>query len=102
MKYSVELIEEAREDFKKLDNSQRIQVAKQLKKLESNPYKGKQLGKKFNIDLSGYYKLYAVQKKIRVVYTVVEDQVLVEIITIGKREEFAVYKEAFKRIKKSH
>jgi mRNA interferase RelE/StbE len=99
MKFNVDLIEEAREDYKKLDNSQKIKVAKQLKQLEANPYKGKHLGKKFGIDLTGYYKLYAIEKKIRIVYTVKEDIITVEVITIGKREDFKVYKETFKRIK---
>jgi len=99
MRFNVHLIEEAREDFKKLDNSQKIPVAKQLKKLESNPYKGKPLGKKYEIDLSGYYKLYAVKKQIRIIYTVKRSQITVEVITIGAREDSIVYKEAFKRTK---
>lgn len=100
MHYNVHLIEEAREDFKKLDRSQKIQVAKQLKNLETNPYKGKGLGKKYGINLSGYFKLYAVKKQIRIVYRIKENQVMVEVISIGMREDFVVYREAFKRIKK--
>ncbi len=34
MNYNVILIDEARQDFNKLDNSKKIQAAKQLKKLE--------------------------------------------------------------------
>ncbi|MCP5103119.1 MAG: addiction module toxin RelE [bacterium] len=99
MQYSVHLIEEARGDFKKLDNSQKLQVAKQLKTLESNPYKGKRLGKKYGINLTGYYKLYAAKKQVRIVYMVKESRIMVEVISIGMREDFAVYKEAFKRVK---
>lgn len=99
MRYSVHLIEEAKEDFIELDNSQKIQVAKQLKQLETNPYKGKHLGHKYNIDLTGYYKLYAVKKSIRIIYTVKEEKIMVEVITIGKREDLAAYKEAHARIK---
>ena len=99
MKYNVHLIEEAKKDFKRLDNSQKIPVAKQLKRLENSPYKGKPLGNKFGIDLTGYYKLYVLKKQIRIIYTVVEKKVMVEVISIGKREEFAAYKDAYKRIK---
>jgi mRNA interferase RelE/StbE len=99
MKYSVHLIEEAKKDFKNLDNSQKIPIAKQLKQLEINPYKGKPLGKKFGIDLTGYYKLYVLKKQIRIIYTVIENKVIVEVISIGQREEFAAYKNAHKRIK---
>ena len=99
MKYNVHLIEEAKKDFKQLDNSQKIPAAKQLKQLEISPYKGKPLGKKFGIDLTGYYKLYVLKKQVRIIYTVVENKVMVEVISIGKREEFAAYKDAYKRIK---
>ena len=99
MNYSVHLIEEAKNDFKNLDNSQKIPVAKQLKQLVISPYKGNPLGKKFGIDLTGYYKLYVLKKQIRIIYTVVENKVTVEVISIGKREEFAAYKNAHKRIK---
>jgi mRNA interferase RelE/StbE len=100
MHYKVQLIEEAREDFKKLDHSQKMQVSKQLKSLEINPHKGKRLGNKYGINLSGYLKLYAVKKQVRIVYTIKEKEILVEVISIGMREDFAVYKEAFRRIRK--
>ena len=100
MLYKVQLIEEAREDFKKLDHSQKMQVSKQLKSLEINPYKGKRLGHKYGINLSGYFKLYAVKKQVRIVYTIKEKEILVEVISIGMREDFTVYKEAFRRIRK--
>lgn len=99
MKFNVQLVEEAKVDFKNLDNSQKIPVAKQLKQLEISPYKGKPLGKKFGIDLTGYYKLYVLKKQIRIIYRVVEKEIIVEVISIGKREEFAAYKDAYKRIK---
>jgi mRNA interferase RelE/StbE len=57
------------------------------------------LGKKFGIDLTGYYKLYVLKKQIRIIYTVVEKKVMVEVISIGKREEFAAYKDASQRTK---
>lgn len=100
MKFKVELIDEAREDLKNLDNSQQILVAKQLKQLASNPYKGKRLGNKFGLNLTGFYKLYVAKKRIRIIYTVKEHLITVEVISIGKREESKVYKEAFQRVKK--
>ncbi len=99
-RYSVLLIEEARDDFSRLDRGRRIQVAKLLKQLESNPYKGEHLGNKGGIDLTGYYKLYADKKKIRIVYTVLEKEIVVRVIAIGPRREMIVYYEAFRRLKK--
>ena len=96
--YRVLLIEEAREDFRRLDGGVRIQVSKLLKQLESNPYKGEPLGKKAGIDLTGYFKLYADKKRIRIVYTIIESEVIVKVIIIGPRKEMIVYYEAIRRL----
>ncbi|MFQ5752353.1 MAG: type II toxin-antitoxin system RelE/ParE family toxin, partial [bacterium] len=92
-------ISSAQKDFEKLDKRKQILVAKQLVKLENNPFAGQHLGNKAGINLTGYYKLYVDKKKIRIVYSVIEEEVCVKIITIGEREELAVYREALKRIK---
>ena len=94
MKYKIEFLSSAQKDFEKLDQRRKILVTKQLLKLETNPFAGQHLGKKAGIDLTGYYKLYADKKKIRVVYSVVKEQIIVEIIAIGERDELAVYREA--------
>jgi mRNA interferase RelE/StbE len=98
--YSVLLIAEARADFQSLDKSRKLQVAKLLKQLESNPYKGEHLGNKAGINLTGYYKLYADKKKIRIVYTVIEKEIVVKVIAIGPRKEMIVYREAIQRLQK--
>jgi mRNA interferase RelE/StbE len=98
--YSVLLISEARDDFRNLDRSRQIKVAKLLKQLETNPYKGEHLGNKAGIDLTGYYKLYADKKKIRIVYTVLKREIVVKVIAIGPRQEMIVYHEALRRLHK--
>jgi len=87
----------AREIFV-LDNRQKFLVLKQIKKLSLTPGNGKQLGNKQGLDLSGYRKMYADQKKIRIVYKIVEKKILVQIIAIGKRDNMKVYKKAANRI----
>jgi mRNA interferase RelE/StbE len=99
--YSVRLISEARDDFRHLDRGRQIKVAKLLKQLEDNPYKGEHLGNKAGIDLTGYYKLYADNKKIRIVYTVLEKEIVVRVIAIGPRREMIVYHEALRRLHKT-
>jgi len=94
--WKVRLIKEAHEDFKQLDGSQRKVVLKQLVKLERDPGYGKALGKKAGIDLTGFYKLYADKKRIRIVYTLEND--IIKIIAIDKREDMEVYRIAAKRI----
>ena len=97
MNYNVRLIPSAQQDFKKLDGREKLLVAKQLKKLTSAPFFGEELGKRAGIDLTGYYKLYADRKRLRIVYRCVGDELDIEIIAIGRREQFEVYRKAEKR-----
>lgn len=97
MKSKVQLIPSAQKDFKKLDGREKLLVAKQLNKLASKPFLGAPLGKRAGIDLTGYFKLYADRKRLRVVYRCVGEELDVEIIAIGRREDFKVYQEAEKR-----
>jgi len=98
MKYELKFIPSAQTDFDNLDARRKILVAKQLKKLENNPYAGQHLGHKAGINLTGYYKLYVDKKKYRIVYTVIEKEIIVKIIVIGERQDLSVYREAAKRI----
>ncbi|MEK6631927.1 MAG: type II toxin-antitoxin system RelE/ParE family toxin [Nitrospirota bacterium] len=99
MRYSVILTADAADDFRHLDGSQRISVAKQLRKLETAPLLGEHLGNRAGLNLTGYYKLYAAQKSIRIVYRIIEQKVVVEVVAIGKREDMSVYKTSLKRIR---
>jgi len=40
----------------------------------------------------------AAKKSIRIVYRIVDQEILVEVVAIGKREDLAVYQEALKRL----
>ena len=101
MPYKVVLTQDAAQDFRDLDKSVKDQVARQLKKLETSPELGEHLGRKGGLDLTGYYKLYAARKAIRIIYRIVELEVLVEVVAIGKREDMAVYREAVRRLLRS-
>jgi mRNA interferase RelE/StbE len=87
----------AAEDFRRLDGSLKQPIARQLKKLEISPLLGEHLGNKADLDLTGYYKLYAAKKGIRIVYRIIEQEVIVEVVAIGKREDLAVYRTSLKR-----
>ncbi len=99
MPYSVVLTAAAAEDFRRLDGSLKQPVAKQLRKLEDAPRLGERLGNRAGLDLTGYYKLYAAKKSVRIVYQIIEQKVVVEVVAIGKREDLAVYRETLKRLK---
>ena len=93
--WKVSLTDDARLDFKGLDGSEKILIAKQLLKLEKNPRIGHPLGAKMGMDLTGYFKLYADKKRLRIVYAIEDD--LVRVVAIGKREEMEIYQLASKR-----
>ena len=94
--WKVELIQEAQNDFNSLDGSVKKRVLKQLVKLEQNPNYGDPLGNKAGINLDGYFKLYADNKRIRIIYEKLEN--IIKVIAIDKREDLEVYRIALKRI----
>ena len=98
MPYRLILHPKIAKDFKKLSKVQIDLVFKQFKKLEISPELGGLLGNKSNYHLEGCRKLYVDKKKIRIVYRIVNEEVLVEVIVIGKRDDMAVYAEANDRL----
>ena len=97
MKFEIIFHPDAAREISGLDNRQKILVLKQVKKLSLAPGTGKELGNKQGLDLSGYRKMYADRKKIRIVYKIFERKILVQIIAIGKRDNMKVYKKAANR-----
>ena len=98
MSYKILIHPEAAKEIAALDRSVRLLVLKQIKKLSKMPGLGAQLGNKMGIDLSGYRKIYVDKKKIRIVYKIVEERIVVQIIAVGKREGMQVYKNSAKRL----
>jgi mRNA interferase RelE/StbE len=74
----------------------RAKVLKQLIKLEKNPDYGNPLGNKAGINLEGCFKLYADDKRIRIIYELIDN--IIKVIAIDKREDMEVYRIALKRI----
>lgn len=101
MSYKIEFIPEAEQDFAKLDNSIRKQVAKKIDKLSINPYFGEALQDKFGMNLTGFYKIYVLDKRYRIVYRIIESSKIVEIWAIDKRDKKKVYKVLFNRVERT-
>ena len=97
MKFEVRLTRESKKDFDRLDDGIKKIILKKLIQLESNPFLGKPLGNKAGIDLTGYYKIYVSRKGIRIVYKVIEQKLIISVISIGKREELPEYYLAYLR-----
>ena len=83
-----------------LNNSVKKLFAKKLSQIIKNPEIGKDLGNKNNLNLSGLKKVYFDNKKYRIVYEIKENEIIIYIIAIGKRDNMRVYKEAANRYKK--
>ena len=84
-------------DLKELDHSIRLLVFKKLLKLKESPEIGLPLGNKNNLDLTGMYKIYVAKKKVRIVYEILNGELIIHVIAIGKRDEMEVYQKASKR-----
>ena len=98
MNYKIVLKEEADDDLCNLSHNQKILIFKQFKKLAVSPQLGILLGKKSGYDLTGYRKMYADKKQLRIIYKIADEEIIVEVIAIGKRDDMEVYKQASERI----
>ena len=98
MEYQIKFHPEALKEFCSLDGSIKKLVKKQIDKLKTSPFLGEELGNKNGYDLTGYRKMYVCKKQVRIVYSIVENVLLVNIIAIGKREDMEVYASAAERV----
>ena len=96
--YELKFHPEAKKDLESLDGRRQQLFLKTLKKILKSPQLGEQLGNKANLDLRGFRKIYFDNKKARIVYKVVDDELILFIIAIGKRDDMEVYKKASDRI----
>ena len=74
----------------------RDQFKKKLAKVIEQPHIPKNMLKG---NLAGCYKIKLLKAGVRLVYQVKDDQVVILLITVGKRADSVVYDEAKKRIK---
>lgn len=95
MAYNIFFYPLAKKQLDRLDGSVAIKVLKKIEFLSQNPYAGKPLGNKMGVDLTGCYKLYAAGKKLRIVYDVCESEILIRIVSVGKRDGGEICKAAF-------
>jgi mRNA interferase RelE/StbE len=97
--YAYKFHPDAKKELVKLNNSVQILFTKTLKKILKSPELGQDLGNKNNIDLTGLKKMYFDNKRYRVVYEIIEKEVIIHIIAIGKRDKMEVYEKAGERKK---
>ena len=83
-------------EWEKLPVAIRDQFKKKLAKVIEQPNITKNM---LRGDLAGCYKIKLLKAGVRLVYQVKDDQVVILLITVGKRADSIVYDEAKKRIK---
>lgn len=94
-------IPEADKELEKLDGSIRKRVLAGIRKVAKNPLAyGKPLGNKNGNNLTGFFKVKYKNIGIRVVYTLILDKKIMNIIVISERDDDYCYKVAGKRKRK--
>lgn len=95
MTFSIEFDERAFKEWNKLDKTVREQFKKKLKKLQLNPYVE---SARLHGDLAGCFKIKLRASGFRLIYKVIDDEIVIWVIAVGKREAEKAYKMAQKRL----
>ena len=93
MSYKLKFLPTALKEWKKLDNSIQTQLKKKLKERLIAPHvPGSRLS-----DFQNHYKIKLRNSGYRLVYEVVDNELYVLVIAVGRRDKSLVYKKAKKR-----
>ena len=92
MAWKIRITDEARKDYTKLEGSIRKQVLAGIEKVSKAPLPspngyGKPLGNKNGNNLTGFFKIKYRGIGIRVVYILVVDKMIMNIVVISQRDE---------------
>ena len=93
MSYKLKFLPTALKEWKKLDNSIQVQLKKKLKERLQSPHVP-------SCQLSGFENHYKIKLRAsgyRLVYEVINKEICVLVIAIGKRDKSLVYKKANER-----
>jgi len=93
MSYKLKFLPTALKEWKKLDTTIQTQLKKKLKERLQSPHAlGSQLS-----GFENHYKIKLRASGYRLVYEVIDEEVYVLVIAVGKRDKNLVYKKARKR-----
>lgn len=101
MAWAIRITDEAKKDFGKIEGSVRKQVLAGIVKVSQAPLPspngyGKPLGNKNGKNLTGFFKIKYRGIGIRVVYTLVIDKTVMNIVVISQRDDNYCYELAAK------
>ncbi len=93
MNYKLKFLPTALKEWKKLDNTIQAKFKKKLKKRLTSPHiKSSKLS-----GFKNHYKIKLRSTGYRLVYEVIDEEIYILVIAVGKREKNLVYKKARKR-----
>lgn len=93
MNYKLKFLPSALKEWKKLDNSIQAKLKKKLKERLDSPHVN-------SCKLSGFKNHYKIKLRAsgyRLVYEVIDEEIYILVIAIGKRDKSLVYKKASQR-----
>jgi len=91
MIFKIDFDERAFKEWYKLDKSIQAQFKKKLKQLQNNPYIE---SARLHGDLASCYKIKLRSSGFRLVYQVIDEEIVILVIAVGKREDKKVYETA--------
>jgi len=95
MRFEIDFYELALKEWKKLAPDIKAQFRKKLKKLQDNPYVE---SARLHDDLKGCFKIKLRASGYRLVYKVIDNELVILVIAVGKREKSDVYNNAKQRV----
>lgn len=95
MIFNIDFDERALKEWYKLDKSIQLQFKKKLKQLQSNPHIE---SARLHGDLANCYKIKLRSSGFRLVYQVIDEEIVILVIAVGKREDKKVYGTANTRL----
>ena len=95
-KYHLKFVPDAWREWQALDGSFKQALKPLLAKRLQTPHVP---GARLHRELAGCYKIKLLKQGCRLVYMVIDDELVVLVLAVGKREDSAAYVAAVKRIK---
>ncbi|HHG4073832.1 TPA: type II toxin-antitoxin system RelE/ParE family toxin [Escherichia coli] len=96
MTFNIDFDERAFKEWKNLDKTIRDQFKKKIRKLQHNPYTG---ATRLHGDLAGCFKIKLRASGFRLIYKVIDEEIVIWGIAVGKRERSNVYNIASERMR---
>ncbi|EON3357537.1 type II toxin-antitoxin system RelE/ParE family toxin [Yersinia enterocolitica] len=88
MTFNIDFDERALKEWYKLDKTIREQFKKKLRKLQENPYIE---SARLHGDLAGCFKIQLRASGFRLIYQVIDEEIVIWIVAVGKREDEKAY-----------